>query len=256
VSENTLSLEVMIMKSTFNWSLILAGVALSGGMALAQPGNPPKGDNPPPNARPPRPRMTPEERRKETEDRLRAVMTDNGVTDTATQDAVLAYLANDLQARNPLRQMGIKLQRALSDKDVSDDQIKGMIADYQNAQALENQRRTKAQSDLDTQIHYTQNPRLEGLLMLMGVLGDGPPLMEGPRRPNDNQRPPQPPENNQEERRQKMLQMFDKNGDGKLDAQERAAMQAYRQQQRAERGNADNPPPPPPNNGPADNDDN
>jgi hypothetical protein len=243
------------MKSTFKWSLMLTSVALSGAIAIGQPGNqpppPPPRNNPPPKAgQPPRPHMTPEERRKETEDRMRAMMTDNGITDTATQDAVLAYLANELQARGPLRRMGVKLQRALGNPDISDDQIKGLIADYQNAQDLENQRRTKAQSDLDAQIHYSQNPRLQGLLMLMGVLGDGPPLMQGPREPNQrdgNNRPNQNPNEGKgtnPEMRQKMLQMFDKDHDGKLDATERAAMQAYRQQQRAQKEKGDNAPPP------------
>jgi hypothetical protein len=239
-------------RSSTKWGLILTGLAMSSAVAFAQPGPPPPGNNPPPNAQPPqRPRMTPEERRKQTEDKLREMMTNNGVTDTSTQDAVLAYLSNELEARQPLRQMGEKLNRALSDQSITNDQIKGMIADYQNAQDLENQNRIKAQSDLDASIHYSQNPRLQALLMLMGVLGDGPPLMEGPRRPNprDNNRPDQKGnKGGNPEARKKMLEMFDKNGDGKLDAQERAAMQAYIQQRRANKKNGDQAPPPPPNN--------
>ena len=241
-------------RSSMKWSLILASLAISGTVAIAQPGPPPPGNNPPPNAqpRPDRPRMTPEERRKETEDKLREMMTNNGVTDTSTQDAVLAYLSNELAARQPLRQMGVKLQRALADQSITDDQIKAMIADYQNAQDLENQNRTKAQSDLDAKIHYSQNPRLQGLLMLMGVLGDGPPLMEGPRRPNQRDNDDRPNKNGNKEgnpeARKKLLGMFDKNGDGKLDAQEKAAMQAYIQQRRANKKNGNQPPPPPPNN--------
>jgi len=238
------------MKQSFNkWSLILASLTMSSAIAIAQPGPPRPGNNPPPNAQQQRPRMTPEERRKQTEDKLREMMTRNGVTDTTTQDTVLAYLSNELDARQPLRQMGEKLNRALSDQSITDDQIKAMIADYQNAQDLEQQNRIKAQSDLDAKIHYSQNPRLEGLLMLMGVLGDGPPLMEGPRRPNprgNNDRPNDKGGN--PEARKKMLEMFDKNGDGKLDEQEKAAMQAYIQQRRADKKNDTQPPPPPPPN--------
>lgn len=237
------------MKSTFKWSLMLTSLALSSAIAIAQPAPPPPpGNNPPPNARPPRPnhqRMTPEERRKETEDKMREMMTSNGVTDATTQDAVLAYLANELESRKPLRQMGVKLQRALSDKDVTDDQIKAMIADYQNAQALDQQRHVTAQNDLDTKIHYSQNPRLQGFLMLMGVLGDGPPMMRKPHPPRAKGKRGGNPE-----ARQKMLKMFDKDGDGKLNAQEKAAMQAYLQQRRANKkdGNQAPPPPPPPDN--------
>ncbi|MEO6906857.1 MAG: hypothetical protein ABI210_03110 [Abditibacteriaceae bacterium] len=247
-----------MMKDTFKWSLMLTGLVLSGAVALAQPGPPPPGNNPPPpNARP-RPnnqRMTPEERRKESEVKLRQMMTNNGITDTSTQDAVLAYLSNELETRKPLRQMGVKLQRALTDQSITDDQIKAMIADYKNAQDLESQNRTKAQSDLDAKIHYSKNPRLQGMLMLMGVLGDGPPLMEGSRRPNERGGKNRPNQDGNKdftnpEQRKKMLAMFDKNGDGKLDAQEKAAMEAYIQQQRGntQNNNQAQPPPPPPNN--------
>ena len=93
--------------------------------------------------------------------------------------------------------------------------------------------------------------------MLMGVLGDGPPLMEGPRRPNQRDDKNRPNQNGNKgvgnpEMRKKMLAMFDKNGDGKLDDQEKAAMQAYLKQQRANKqNNTQTPPPPapvPPNN--------
>ncbi len=241
------------MKSTFKWSLMLTSLAMTGAVAIAQPAPPPAGNPPQPNARPPRPdrpRMSPEDRRKQMEDNLREMMTNNGVTDTSTQDAVLAYLSNELDARRPLRQMGVKLQRALGDQSITDDQIKAMVADYQNAQDLETQRRSKAQSDLDAKIHYTQNPRLQGLLMLMGVLGDGPPLMEAPRGPNQrggDNRPNQDGERGggNPDMRKKMMEMFDKNHDGKLDADERAAMQAYRQEH-GKKQDGDQPPPPPP----------
>lgn len=242
------------MKSTFKWSLIVMSLAMSSAVAIAQPA-PPPGNPPPPNARPQghdRPRMSPEEQRKQSEDRLREVMTTNGVTDTSTQDAVLTYLSNELEARQPLRQMGSKLYRALEDQSISDDQIKAMIADYQNAQDMEKQRRAKAQSDLEGKIHYSQNPRLEGLLMLMGVLGNGPPLMEGPRKPRGEGDRPNPKNGNAEggnpEMRQKLLQMFDKNGDGKLDPDERAAAQAYRQEHANKPKGNQAPPPPPANN--------
>lgn len=243
------------MKSTFKWSLIVMSLAMSSAVAIAQP-DPPPGNPPQPNNRPQgpnRPRMTPEEQRKQSEDRLREVMTSNGVTDASTQDAVLTYLSNELDARQPLRQMGGKLYRALEDQSVSDDQIKGMIADYQNAQDLEKQRRIKAQSDLENKIHYSQNPRLEGLLMLMGVLGNGPPLMEGPRKPRGEDDRPNPKMGNEgggnPEMRQKMLQMFDKNGNGKLDPDERAAAQAYRQEHgNKQNGNQAPPPQAPANN--------
>jgi len=239
---------------------MLTSLAMTGAVATAQPAPPPAGNPPPPNARPQRPdrpRSSPEDRRKQTEDKLREMMIHNGITDISTQDAVLAYLSNELNARRPLRQLGVKLQRALGDQSITDDQIKGMIADYQNAQDLENQRRIKEQSDLDAKIHYSQNPRLQGLLMLMGVLGDGPPLMEGPRGPNqrDGNRPDQNRPNQNGERgggnpemRKKMLEMFDKNNDGKLDADERAAMQAYRQEHGKKQNDNQAPPPPPVDN--------
>ena len=226
------------MKSTFKRILIGTALALTSAGTFAHAAPPSGGGSPRPDARPPRPErphMTPEERRKQTEDKMRNMMANNGVTDGNTQDAVLAYLTNELEARRPLRQIGIKLQRALSDENTTDDQIKAIIADYENVQNLENQRRTQAQSDLDKAIQYSQNPRLQGLLMLMGVLGDGPPLMVAPRnnRREGNNRPNQNKGRGEgnPEMRKKIMEQFDKNNDGKLDAEERAAIQAYRQQQ-------------------------
>ena len=251
------------MKSTLKWSLMLSSLALTGAVAIADAPPPPP---PPANPRPAdgrgpgsdRPKMSPEERRQQMEDNLREMMTRNGVTDAATQDSVVAFLSNEMQTRQPLRQMGEKLQRALGDQSVTDDQIKAMIADYQNAQDLEKQNRAKAQSDLDAKIHYSQNPRLQGLLMLMGVLGDGPPLMGGPRGPNqrdDKDRPnPRGDRGGNPEMQKRMMEMFDKNKDGQLDDQEKAAMQAYMQQRRGGNKAGNQGAPPPPNDGQMNND--
>lgn len=239
------------MKSTFRRYAMLTMLALASASAIVQAAPPPAGNPPPPKARPQqpeRPRMSPEERREKTEDRLREMMAANSITDNSTQDTVLAFLANELEARRPLRQLGNKLQRALSGQDTTDAQIKALIADYQNAQDLENQRRAKAQDELDKSIHYSENPRLQGLLLLMGVLGDGPPLMQAPRRANQHAGNNRPRPNGERgggnpEMRKQIMEMFDKNNDGKLDANERSAMQAHRQQQRKNQNKGQNPPP-------------
>jgi len=241
------------MKSTLIKGLVLTGLMVGGGVSFAQNGGAPA-QRPPynnnnsysNNNRPQqRPRMTPEQRQEQSEERLRGVMKENGITEEADQNAVLAYLSDELEARKPLRQMGMKLQGALGDTATTDVQIKALVEDYQNAQAVEKQRRLKAQSDLDAKIHYTKNPRMEAFLMLMGVLGDGQPMMQGRRSPEGgrNDRPGRGPggrggrgdrggrdQGNNGDRRGQWMQRFDKNGDGTLDDQERAQMEAQRQQ--------------------------
>jgi len=240
------------MKSTLMKGFILTGLVIGSGVSFAQSGDTPP-QRPPRNGafnnggnRQPqqRPRMTPEQRQEQSEERLRNVMKENGITEPADQNAVLAYLADELEARRPLRQKGMKLQEALSDSNTTDAQIKALVDDYHNAQKVEEQRRIKAQNDLDAKIHYTKNPRMEGFLMLMGVLGDGQPMMQGRRssqggrnnRPGRGQgdrggRPERGPnERGNNDRRGQWMQRFDKNGDGVLDEQERAEMEAQRQQ--------------------------
>lgn len=204
--------------------------------AQAQPdlNNAPKGDNPPPRER--RNRNNRDNALMGPEQNLRRLMTQAGIGEGATQDAILEYVRADLQARQPLREQGGKLIQALRAGAVTDEQMAALVADYRAAQQVEKTRREQAEADLDAKINYSKNPRLEAMLLLSGVIGEGGGLMMprgfggGGRGGGPGGGQFQNPEQ-REQRRQRMLDRFDANKDGKLDEQEEAAMRAQRQQE-------------------------
>jgi hypothetical protein len=243
------SLENTMKKQFFKMGMaVCAGVLLTQ-VAWAQPdlNEAPKADNPPENNRPRRNmQMNMEERRKAMEDRMREMLVHVGVNEAATQDAILAYVQTDLEARRPMREQTTKLFKALNGG-VTDAQLLALVTDYRAAQEAEKARRETALQELDAKIHYTQNPRLEAILLLAGLLGDGQGnmmLMGGGGRGGNGfgGQGGQGMQGNNAQRReqmqQRMLQRFDKNNDGKLDADEQAAAQQWRQERRQNRNNA------------------
>jgi uncharacterized membrane protein YgcG len=246
---------------------VCAGVLLTQ-VAWAQPdlNEAPKADNPPENTRPRRNmQMNMEERKKAMEDRMREMLVHVGVNEAPTQDAILAFVQTDLEARRPMREQTTKLFRALNGG-VTDAQLLALVTDYRAAQEAEKARRETALQELDAKIHYTQNPRLEAILLLAGLIGDGQGNMmfmgggggggggggrggqgfggqggaqggqgaQGAQGDNAQRR---------EQMQQRLLQRFDKNNDGKLDADEEAAMRQWRQERQQNRNNNGQPNP-------------
>lgn len=224
-------------------------------VAQAQPDldNAPKGDNPPARQRPPRPANgmgVPDEA-------IRKMMEMGGVPEVATQDAVLAYMKDDMAARRPLRELGMKLFQALRAGDINDDQMLALVTDYRAAQEAEKVRREQAQEALDAKVNYSQNPRLEAMLLLAGLIGDGGGLigpggvagfngrpnqrrnaqggniLDGAAAPGGNAQAPNA--QRREENRKKLLERFDKNANGQLDPDENAALKQWREERRAAR---------------------
>jgi hypothetical protein len=226
--------------------------------AQPDPNVAPKADNPPEKVRGnrgPRPDF-----RAQMEQRLREMLAHVGVNDAPTQDAVVAFLQADTQARRPLREQNTKLFQALNNGGVTDDQLLALVTDLRAAQDAEKVRREKAQADLDAKIHYTQNPRLEAVLMLAGLIGDGqntPMFLGGGDRGDRGRQGGQGDDpQRREQMKQKMLQRFDANKDGQLDDAEKAVMHEQMQKRREQRqqgqgapGNAAPPPPAPAPNG-------
>ena len=113
-------------------AIVLSQTAL---VARAQPdlNETPKAENPAPRERPNRPANgmgVPDEA-------IRKMMTMGGVGDALVQDAVLAYMKEDMEARRPLRDMGMKLLQALRVADISDEQMLALVADYRASQESE-----------------------------------------------------------------------------------------------------------------------
>lgn len=220
--------------------------------AQAQPdlNNAPKAENPAARNRPNRGGN--KDNRRTPEENVRQIMTQAGVNDAATQTAILDYIKADMEARAPLREQGKTLYNALQGGAVTDDQLLALVTDYRSAQQAETERRKQSQADLDAKINYTKNPRLEAMLLLTGLIGDGPMMFQGggrgggPGGPGMRGGGPGGPGQpgakgggkgmTREERQQKMLERFDTNKDGQLDDAEKAAMQEKRREQREKGG--------------------
>ena len=115
---------------------------------------------------------TPEERRQATEDRLRSLMKNLGIGGAATQDAILDYLAADESARAALREAEKSLMTALR-RDVPPERMRDLLGDYRAAIETDKSERASAQRKLDARVGYSLDPKLEAVLWLMGVLGEG-----------------------------------------------------------------------------------
>lgn len=285
------------MEITLNKNFWKRGMVIGAGVLVSQlawtpnahaqpdPNDAAKAVNPPENNRLPRQNAynrggNPAEMQQRMEAGMRQMLTQAGVNDAPTQDIVLAYVKVDTDARSPMRMQSMKLWQAVRGGGVTDDQLLALVTDYRASQQAEKVRREKAEADLEAKIHFSKNPRLEALLLLSGMIGDGgnPMMMGGGRGMGGGGRGPnaggaagmngqlgQPggPQNIGDMRK-KMQEKFDKNGDGTLDADEKAAFEQWRAERRKERenqqqdqppapggnpnGNNDNPPPPPPPN--------
>ena len=131
---------------------------------------PAKGDPPAKGDAPKRP--TPEERRQQTEERLRALMINLGITATATQDAIIVYLAEDEMGHTSVREAEKRLLTGLR-RQVPPERMRDLIGDYRANLEGDRARRANAQAKLDVRVGYSLDPKLEATLWLMGVLGEG-----------------------------------------------------------------------------------
>lgn len=257
------------------------GAFLVVGMALAQTGwaqpdnEAPKAENPPDVARPQRQGQgggagfNRADMQKRMEEGMRQMLRQAGVDDAPTQDIILDYVRADFEARAQLREQGNKLFQAVRNGGVTDDQLLALITDYRAAQQAERTRREKAETDLDAKVHFSKNPKLEAMLLLGGMIGDGGGLTiygggGGGGRGGGGQfgggqgfgqnggmggfggQGGQGGGAGGNNMQQRLLQRFDANKDGKLDADEQAAAQKWRDERRANRNNNNNQPPAPP----------
>ena len=145
---------------------------------------------------PPRPALTAAQRRQQTEEKLRALMVNLGVTAAATQDAIIGYLAEDEMGRSSVREAEKRMLLGLR-RDVPPERMRDLTGDYKTALDSDKTRRAAAQNKLDARVGYSLDPKLEATLWLIGVLGEGGsklptsalvvPAPDAPRRPDDAQ---------------------------------------------------------------------
>jgi hypothetical protein len=127
--------------------------------------------------------MTPEQRKQMQEQmeqrmaqmreqNVRTMLIRAGFTDTALQDAVVAFVQDQDKAANSLREQATKLRELLGNQAATDAQTATLLNDLHAAADTEKDRRTKAEAALDTKIGYTKKPKLEAILTIMGIVGD------------------------------------------------------------------------------------
>jgi hypothetical protein len=116
--------------------------------------------------------MTPEQRAQMREQVVRMGLTQLGVPEKETQDALVEYMNVQEVALEPLQEKQRALLMALANQQTTPEQITTLLTDWQTAATAEKTRRAQALKDLDTSISYTKNPRLTALLTVFGVLGD------------------------------------------------------------------------------------
>lgn len=110
-------------------------------------------------------------RRARNEMRLRAMMNDFGVQEVASQDALVAYLAEDEAGKSVVRAAARRLMAAVRNG-APPAHMHDLLAIYKAAIDADRERRHAAQTALDAKIGFSLSPRLEALLWLFGVLGE------------------------------------------------------------------------------------
>ena len=108
---------------------------------------------------------------------LRQRLTQSGVTDTAAQDAIVAFIKEKEAARVKLQGQWQELQELLNRADVPDNQLTGQLYKFQAAADDEKARRDKAVQDLSATIRLDDKPRVKVLLISLGIIGDEAALL-------------------------------------------------------------------------------
>jgi hypothetical protein len=123
-----------------------------------------------------------EERQKRLEGQIREWMAKAGVDDESSQSAIIAHITSEVRSRRPIRDASRKLFQTMQADSVPEEQMRSQLAEFRAALNEDKVRRQEAEAALDAKIHYTQKPRLEAMLLVFGIIGEGPLLIPGSQR--------------------------------------------------------------------------
>lgn len=115
-----------------------------------------------------------EAEREKRSQNLRRVMTSMGFSDRALQDEVLRYISSEVRERSLVRRKAQEIYAVLRDPARTDDEVRGLLHEYQAVVEADLARRRKAEDAFNERIHFRANPRLEAMLTLFGIIGDSP----------------------------------------------------------------------------------
>jgi hypothetical protein len=116
-------------------------------------------------------------RRRQLEGKVRQLMDHFGFADTTVQDAVIEYINDEVRARQPVRERGNLLLRALNSPKKTDAQVSEALEAFRTELEADRTRREAAENALNDKIGFRTKPRLEGMLLMFGVIGDGPMMV-------------------------------------------------------------------------------
>ena len=188
----------------------LVGLTLvgSGGIMMAQT-TPPAPQSPAPqpvvaapDALPP---LTDDQQKtlKKQEQAWRKTLKGADINDKDVQNAIVSFADERYRERMAIVAETDQLIKVVHDSTVPDDEVKDYLAGFRKAVAEERTRRASADAqtqliqevgDLDRKIGFSKAPRLESVLVLMGLLGDetqlaGTPPLFSPAAADSDDRP-------------------------------------------------------------------
>lgn len=120
------------------------------------------------------------QRRQQREDGWRAFMTDRGVSERQTQDAIIAHLWEQDKARRAVLDAGRRLLPMLGGRGRAtpkSEQVQTSVEAYEKALSQYALDRRQAEAALDEKVHYAKDERLKALLLVLGAIGSGPPIL-------------------------------------------------------------------------------
>jgi len=119
-------------------------------------------------------------RQEQREQAMRSFMEARGVTAQATQDAIITHLQQQEQARRSVLEAGRKLLPALHQKGrtpLPEAQTQTRVEAYETALKTYQEQRQQAEAALDEKVHFSREPQLKVMLLLLGAINDGPPIL-------------------------------------------------------------------------------
>ena len=109
---------------------------------------------------------------RQREENLRRLMRSLGCNVPEVQNAVIDYIVRDTGARQPLRDSTSRLFLAMRTPGLPDSQIGVILKETRIALDGDKTRRTEAENAMRAAIAYNMTPRLEAMLLLLGLQGD------------------------------------------------------------------------------------
>ncbi len=170
-------------------AVLCLGLAVSGTMAYAQAAETEDGEaivanaanaapnynSLPPDTYPVAPSPLPQQAERQNrlqETNIRNLMRSFGVNARDMQDLVISHISNETQAREPMRAASGRLLQAMRTPGVTEAQLGVLLNDCRVSFDTDRMRRADALESLKDKIGLALTPRIESMILLLGLEGD------------------------------------------------------------------------------------